>query len=143
MRRLNDDSEYRLPHNNDMISLVSSTEFVALSERIKDDLNITVIPVVDASGAEEETIIRFCLNRSNVDAVASARDMVEEFLVANNVSSRELVSQVWLLIFGDPLQIQLGSSSSRRPRSASSHDPFPFFASKLLSSNSTGKPFFL
>jgi hypothetical protein len=80
-------SEYRLPHSAEMAALTLSQDFVNLTEKIKRDLNITILPWVDRSGAGEETIIRFCLNRSNVDFLATSRDLVEEYLVQRKVSS--------------------------------------------------------
>lgn len=69
-----------------MATLSLSQDFLALTERVKRDLNITLIPSVDRTGTGEETVLRFCLNRSNVDFLATARDLVQEFLVARNVS---------------------------------------------------------
>lgn len=75
-----------MPHSAEMAALALSQDFVNLTERVKCDLNITILPWVDRTGAGEETIIRFCLNRSNVDFLATARDLVEEYLVGRNVS---------------------------------------------------------
>lgn len=77
-----------MPHSAEMAALALSQDFVNLTERVKRDLNITILPWVDRTGAGEETIIRFCLNRSNVDFLATARDLVEEYLVGRSVSSR-------------------------------------------------------
>lgn len=68
-----------------MANLTLSPDFVNLTEKIKRDLNITILPWVDRSGSNEETIIRFCLNRSNVDFLGTSRDLVEEYLVQRNV----------------------------------------------------------
>ena len=106
------EAEYRLPHSNEMAALTLSQDFVDLTERIKRDLNIAVLPWVDRSGAGEETIVRFCLNRSNVDFLATARDLLEEYLVQRNITLYP---------------------GSLRPRSDSVADAFPFFNSKLLS----------
>ncbi|KAM0789310.1 hypothetical protein ACM66B_000148 [Microbotryomycetes sp. NB124-2] len=106
------EAEIRLPHSEEMAALTLSQDWVALTERVKHDLNITVLPWVDRSGSEDETIVRFCLNRSNVDFLASARDLVEEFLVQRGVKMYP---------------------GSLRPRSDSFADAFPFFNSKLLS----------
>ncbi|GAA5975368.1 hypothetical protein JCM5350_006454 [Sporobolomyces pararoseus] len=112
------EAEYRLPHSAEMAALTLSQDFVNLTEKIKRDLNITILPWVDRSGAGEETIIRFCLNRSNVDFLATSRDLVEEYLVQRKI---ELYP------------------GSLRPRSESFADVFAPFNSKLLStSNMTG-----
>lgn len=130
------EAEYRLPHSETMAQLTLASEFIALQDQIKRDLNIMILPWVDRSGAGEETVIKFLLNRSNVSIeknplpvsfiyrqmtdsfhpqqhfLASARDTVEEFLQTQNVSLY---------------------SSSHRPRSDSFATSFPFFNSKLLS----------
>jgi hypothetical protein len=69
-----------------MAALTLSNDFVNLTERVKRDYNITILPWVDRTGAGEETVVRFCLNRSNVDFLATSRDLVEEYLVSRNVS---------------------------------------------------------
>ena len=60
------EAEYRLPHSEQMSQLALATDFLELQDKIKQDLNITILPWVDRSGGGEETIIRFLLNRSNV-----------------------------------------------------------------------------
>ncbi|GAA5820041.1 hypothetical protein JCM10212_004987 [Sporobolomyces blumeae] len=108
------EAEYRLPHSAEMAALTLSQDFVNLTEKIKRDLNITILPWVDRSGAGEETIIRFCLNRSNVDFLATSRDLVEEYLVSRNINLYP---------------------GSLRPRSDSFADVFAPFNSKLLSTS--------
>lgn len=60
------EAEFRMPHSEEMSSLALAQEFIELQDKIKGDLNITILPWVDRSGAGEETVIRFLLNRSNV-----------------------------------------------------------------------------
>ncbi|KAJ8293162.1 Meiotically up-regulated gene 60 protein [Rhodotorula toruloides] len=108
------EAEYRLPHSTEMANLALSQDFVSLTEKIKRDLNITILPWVDRSGGNEETIIRFCLNRSNVDFLATCRDLVEEYLVQRNINLYP---------------------GSLRPRSDSFADVFAPFNSKLLSTS--------
>ncbi|GAA5856623.1 hypothetical protein JCM8547_005897 [Rhodosporidiobolus lusitaniae] len=109
------EAEYRLPHSSEMAALTLSQDFVNLTEKIKRDLNITILPWVDRSGNNEETIIRFCLNRSNVDFLATSRDLVEEYLVQRKINLYP---------------------GSLRPRSDSFADVFAPFNSKLLSTSS-------
>ncbi|GAA5915762.1 hypothetical protein JCM6882_003849 [Rhodosporidiobolus microsporus] len=109
------EAEYRLPHSTEMAALALSQDFVGLTEKIKRDLNITILPWVDRSGNNEETIIRFCLNRSNVDFLATSRDLVEEYLVQRKINLYP---------------------GSLRPRSDSFADVFAPFNSKLLSTTS-------
>ncbi|KAK4057241.1 hypothetical protein OIO90_001738 [Microbotryomycetes sp. JL221] len=106
------EAELRLPHSEEMAALTLSAEWVSLIERVKHDLNITILPWVDRSGSGDDTILRFCLNRSNVDFLSPARDLVEEFLVKRDIHLYP---------------------GSLRPRSDSYADAFPFFNSKLLS----------
>ncbi|GAA6049311.1 hypothetical protein JCM3770_005934 [Rhodotorula araucariae] len=112
------EAEYRLPHSTEMANLALSQDFVALTEKVKRDLNITILPWVDRSGNNEETIIRFCLNRSNVDFLATSRDLVEEYLVQRNINLYP---------------------GSLRPRSDSFADVFAPFNSKLLSTTAMGE----
>lgn len=60
------EAEFRLPHSEQISNLVLEKEFIELQDKVKGDLNITILPWVDRSGAGEETVIRFLLNRSNV-----------------------------------------------------------------------------
>ncbi|GAA6006103.1 hypothetical protein JCM11491_002032 [Sporobolomyces phaffii] len=113
------EAEYRLPHSSEMAALTLSQDFVNLTEKIKRDLNITILPWVDRTGAGEETIIRFCLNRSNVDFLATSRDLVEEYLVQRKIDLYP---------------------GSLRPRSESFADVFAPFNSKLLSTSNMSGP---
>lgn len=121
-----------------MANLTLSQDFVNLTEKIKRDLNITILPWVDRSGNNEETIIRFCLNRSNVDFLGTSRDLVEEYLVQRSV--REVPRFRFLLLTTDSgesillRQINL-YPGSLRPRSDSLADVFAPFNSKLLSTS--------
>ena len=65
------------------MDLINTQDFNELKESIKRDLNITVLPIVSVD--QRETIVRLYLNRSNVDAVASAKESVEDFLMNRNV----------------------------------------------------------
>ncbi|GAA6005062.1 uncharacterized protein JCM10292_005547 [Rhodotorula paludigena] len=112
------EAEYRLPHSTEMANLALSQDFVGLTEKIKRDLNITILPWVDRSGNNEETIIRFCLNRSNVDFLGTSRDLVEEYLVQRKINLYP---------------------GSLRPRSESFADVFAPFNSKLLSTTAMGE----
>ncbi|GAA5974761.1 hypothetical protein JCM11641_007256 [Rhodosporidiobolus odoratus] len=109
------EAEYRLPHSAEMAALALSQDFVDLTEKIKRDLNITILPWVDRTGNNEETIIRFCLNRSNVDFLGTSRDLLEEYLVQRKINLYP---------------------GSLRPRSDSFADVFAPFNSKLLSTSS-------
>lgn len=126
-----------------MANLALSQDFVNLTEKIKRDLNITILPWVDRSGNNEETIIRFCLNRSNVDFLATSRDLVEEYLVQRNVRRCCLLSgsprrRSELTLQRSLLQINL-YPGSLRPRSDSFADVFAPFNSKLLSTTAMGE----
>ncbi|SCV69703.1 BQ2448_1097 [Microbotryum intermedium] len=109
------EAEYRIPHSAEMAALTLSQDFVGLTEHIKRNFNVTIMPWVDRSGASDETIIRFCLNRSNVEVLPAARDLVEEYLVQRNI------------------QLYPGSL---RPRPNAFADSFSFFNSDLLATPS-------
>lgn len=86
-------SEYRIPHSERFADLTQLQDFANLTERIKRDFNITILSFVDRSGQQEESLVRFCLIRSNVEFLASARDVVEQFLSSRGV--RRSFQRLW------------------------------------------------
>ncbi|CEH14290.1 Vigilin [Ceraceosorus bombacis] len=121
------EAEFRTPHSAELAQLVSAHEFVALTERVKRDLNITIVPVVGTSKmdgaasssaiappsfAGTETLFKFRLNRSNADFLPAAKDALEDFLVSRNIN-----------VYDSP----------KRTRSDSFASSFPHFATKLIS----------
>lgn len=107
------EAEYRIPHSERMSRIASSPEFADMQERMKRDHNILVTPSIDRTGACQETIIRFTLNRSSQHFLPSARDAVEDLLLSHDI----------------PLY-----PGSRRPRSDSFTSSLPYFNSKVLAS---------
>jgi hypothetical protein len=90
-----------------MKSLAFSVEFTGLTDKIKKELNITVMPIVDRSPKGEEAVIKFHLNRGNIDLLPTARELVEDFLVNKNVSlvtglSDILVTSFFLRLWSIP-----------------------------------------
>ncbi|SCZ89319.1 BZ3500_MvSof-1268-A1-R1_Chr9g10367 [Microbotryum saponariae] len=98
----------------EMAALTLSQDFVGLTEHIKRNFNVAIMPWVDRSGASDETIIRFYLNRSNIEVLPAARDLVEEYLVQRKI------------------QLYPGSL---RPRPDAFNDSFSFFNSNLLATS--------
>lgn len=82
------EAELRLPHSAAFADLALTADWIQLVERTKHDLNVTILPWIDRSGNEEDTVLRLCLNRSNVHFASSARDSIEEFLRERNVRAR-------------------------------------------------------
>ena len=131
------EAEYRLPHSEQTAQLALTQDFLELQERIKRDLNITILPWVDRSGAGEETIIRFLLNRSNQHFLTTSRDTVEEFLLSKNVSRGHIClgsSQLTLALrrFGYiPVACDLDQIALRLPSRSSIASFFRLWRMKL------------
>ena len=99
-----------------------------------------VLPWVDRSGGGEETILRFCLNRSSVDFLGTARDLVEDYLV-----SREVCFALHIGSAKTDKRKQITMyPGSNRPRSDSIAEHFIHFNSALLSTGTangkSGRP---
>lgn len=114
--------------------IVSSPEFKAFTEQIKTELEVDITAPVDSmisanSGASnngtnngvggstfnsEPLFFRMHCQRSNSDSVATAKEMLENFLLKNNV------------------QVYSHVVSTAHRRSDSFADAFPHFNSKLL-----------
>lgn len=122
------EADLAVPPNTELLRLVSSSEFATFVERVKGELEIDIsaftqsppTPNTASSSASTspdtagEPFFRIRCQRSNSDSVSTAREMLESFLVKNNV-------QVY--------------QSTGHKRSDSFADAFPHFNSKLLSTS--------
>lgn len=120
-----------IPLNADLVRLVSSSEFVTFVEHIKGELEVDITAFVQPNSSTTtsatspnspdscgEPFFRLRCQRSNSDSVSTAREMLETFLVQNNV--------------------QVYQSTGGHKRSDSFADAFPHFNSKLLSTSTAG-----
>jgi hypothetical protein len=125
------EADMAIPPNADLARLVSSSEFVAFAERVKCELEVDVTAFVQSNSTATsstsssnspdtsgEPFFRIRCQRSNSDSVSTAREMLESFLVQNNV--------------------QVYQSTGGHKRGDSFTDAFPHFNSKLLSTSTAG-----
>ncbi|KAF8523068.1 cytoplasmic protein [Hysterangium stoloniferum] len=117
------EADMPVPPNADLARIITSAEFLAFTERIKGEFEVDVTPTTAPSengngSPSNETFFRLRCQRSNADSVATAKEMLEAFLVQNGV-------QIY--------QAQGGGGQHRR--SDSFADAFPHFNSKLLSTS--------
>lgn len=109
------EAEFRTPSSSSLSSVVGSQDFVALTERVKRDLNISISPAIIPQG-NAEAVFKLRLSRSNSDFLPTAKDLLEDFLVSRNIN-----------VYTAPA----------RARSDSFATSFPHFATKLISTPST------
>ena len=79
------EAEFRTPDSAALAQIINTQEYGALTQRLKRDLNIHVLPPV-RQPHNSEAVFRLRLNRSNTDFLPTAKDLIEDFLVSRNVS---------------------------------------------------------
>jgi hypothetical protein len=120
-----------VPPNTELARLVNSSEFTTFVERVKSELEVDISAFIHATPTSTtnpssstppdtfgEPFFRIRCQRSNSDSVATAREMLESFLMQNNV--------------------HIYQSTGAHKRSDSFADAFPHFNSKLLSTSTAG-----
>lgn len=80
------EADLHVPPNPDLTRLVTSTEFIIFSERVKLDHQIAIAPSAKF-GQGDEAVFKFRCQRSNVDFLGTARDVLEEWLGQHNVGA--------------------------------------------------------
>ncbi|KAF7320226.1 KH domain protein [Mycena kentingensis (nom. inval.)] len=121
------EADMSVPPTAELSRLVISPEFSNLIERIKRELQVSVVPnlkmpiVNEDSGTEtpSEFSFKFRCQRSNSDFLGTAREMLEQFLTNHNIH-----------LFPIPV-------SHVHKRGDSFAEAFPHFDSKLLSTART------
>jgi hypothetical protein len=109
------EAELTVPPQPDLVRICASSEFLAFTERIKREFEVIIIPLVRQNPGEESTF-KFKTQRSNSDFLSTAREMLEGFLLQNNIRVYQ---------------------TQAHKRVDSFTDAFPHFDSKLLSSATT------
>lgn len=122
-----------VPQNAELARVIISPEFSTFVDRVKSELEVDISAVTHSTPASStntntsssiasetsitsgEPFFRIRCQRSNSDSVATAREMLESFLMQNNV--------------------QIYQSTGGHKRSDSFADAFPHFNSKLLSTS--------
>ncbi|KAF7306713.1 KH domain protein [Mycena indigotica] len=121
------EADMGVPPSAELSRLIVSPEFSSLVERIKRELQVSIVPnmkmatVNEDAGAEipSEFSFKFRCQRSNSDFLVTAREMLEQFLTNHNIH-----------LFPAP-------ASHVHKRGDSFAEAFPHFDSKLLSTART------
>lgn len=80
------EADMTVPPNPDLSRLCASSDFITFNERIKREYEVALTPIISASGgASGPSIFRFRCQRSNSDCLATAREMLEAFLMSKHV----------------------------------------------------------
>lgn len=79
------EADLQVPPNPELTKLVTSPEFVVFSERVKRDHQIAITPSAKF-GQGDEAVFKFRCQRSSIDFLAPARDVLEEWLGQHHVS---------------------------------------------------------
>ena len=115
-----------VPLHPDLARICTSADFAAFADRVKRELQVVVLPNVKASVSNgsmaegpPECSFKFRCQRSNSDYLATAREMLEQFLIEHNV------------------HVYPSATSRTHQRGDSFTDAFPHFDSKVLSTART------
>jgi len=105
------EAEMTVPPSGDLAKVVNSAHFIDFTEKIKRELQVTIIPHLKS--VQEQSIFKFHCQRSNADYLGPARELLETYLVNSNI-------HVYV--------------ANAHRRADSFADAFPYFNSKVLSS---------
>jgi hypothetical protein len=79
------EADLHVPFTPDLGRVVATQDFLQLVEKLKRDLQIAIIPPTRFNQGDD-SLFKFRCQRSNIDFLGSARDALEEFLVARKAS---------------------------------------------------------
>ncbi|EDR15449.1 uncharacterized protein LACBIDRAFT_141174, partial [Laccaria bicolor S238N-H82] len=122
------EADMAVPPSADLPRVCSTPEFNALVERVKRELQVSIVPNVKAIGhangspsseMPSEFSFKFRCQRSNSDFLITAREMLEQFLLNHNVH-----------VYPSP-------TAHTHKRGDSFAEAFPHFDSKVLSTART------
>ena len=121
------EADMAVPPSADLPRICASDGFSKLAERVKRELQVSIVPNIKStiangsSGSETPTefSFKFRCQRSNSDFLITAREMLEQFLISNNV-----------LVYPSP-------TAHAHKRGDSFAEAFPHFDSKVLSTAKT------
>lgn len=81
-----------IPPHADISRVCNSADFLAFTESIKRDFEVSIVPTVRKPASEApaalvkgECSFRFMCQRSNSDYLVTARELLEQFLMSQNV----------------------------------------------------------
>lgn len=78
------EADLHVPPNAELTRLVTTTDFILFTEKVKRDHQIAILPSAKF-GQGDEAIFKFRCQRSNIDFLGTARDSLEEFLGQHGV----------------------------------------------------------
>ncbi|WVW80867.1 hypothetical protein I302_102857 [Kwoniella bestiolae CBS 10118] len=78
------EADLHVPPNPELTRLVTSSDFILFTERVKRDHQIAIVPSAKF-GQGDEAIFKFRCQRSNIDFLGTARDALEEWLGQHNI----------------------------------------------------------
>ncbi|KAH9921957.1 uncharacterized protein BXZ73DRAFT_91658 [Epithele typhae] len=120
------EADMAVPPHPDLARICQSQDFLGFVDRVKRDLQVAILPNVKSSVANgsmgealTECSFKFRCQRSNSDYLATAREMLEQFLIEHNV------------------HVYPSATSRTHQRGDSFTDAFPHFDSKVLSTART------
>ncbi|KAI0757224.1 cytoplasmic protein [Daedaleopsis nitida] len=120
------EADMAVPLHPDLSRICASPDFAAFTDRVKRDLQVVVVPNIKnalSNGSigegPTECSFKFRCQRSNSDFLASAREMLEQFLIEHNV------------------HVYPSATARTHQRGDSFTDAFPHFDSKVLSTART------
>lgn len=124
------EADMAVPPSPDIAVLCNSPEFKAFTDRIKQDLQVSIVPIVTGLGSANslsvpgteaipEFSFKFRCQRSNSDFLVTAREMLEQYLINHNI------------------RVYPSSTVHVHKRGDSFTDAFPHFDSKVLSASKT------
>jgi hypothetical protein len=122
------EADMAVPPSADLPRICASDGFHKLADRVKRELQVSIVPNVKPastangnSGSETPTefSFKFRCQRSNSDFLITAREMLEQFLISNNI-----------LVYPSP-------TAHTHKRGDSFAEAFPHFDSKVLSTAKT------
>ena len=116
-----------VPPSGDISRICNSSDFIALTERVKRELQVSITPnikssVINGNGVGDvpsEYSFKFRCQRSNSDFLVTAREMLEQFLINHNIH-----------VYPSP-------TAHTHKRGDSFAEAFPHFDSKVLSAAKT------
>ncbi|KAI0768502.1 cytoplasmic protein [Trametes elegans] len=120
------EADMAVPPHPGLAHICQSPDFVNFTERVKRELQVVISPNIKngaANGSVQELpaecTFKFRCQRSNSDFLATAREMLEQFLIEHNV------------------HVYPSATSRTHQRGDSFTDAFPHFDSKVLSTART------
>lgn len=124
------EADMAVPPSVELPRVITSPEFLSLAERVKRELQVSITPNIKsapptnghAMGSEfpsSEYSFKFRCQRSNSDFLATAREMLEQFLINHNIR-----------VYPSP-------TAHTHKRGDSFAEAFPHFDSKVLSTART------